>query len=397
MAGTIRRRGESWQLLVRHQGKQYSKTIRGGSKRAAERELASYVTEVTTGRVGTSTAETVGELLHIYVDFNRENWSPYTLRFMPGLIDRLEPLHKIRLSRLTTADIDACYLKLARERKLGAASIHRTHTVLRAALGLARRWRWIGSNPAEDAKLPSLVADKIEPPSPDDVRLLLAHAAVVDPDLAVFVRLAAATGARRGELCALRWSDIHGRVIVLDQAIADAGGGELVVKSTKSGRARRVSVDEATASLLALRRAARERVGEFDPDSFVFSYDVLPGFKPWRPDRVSDRFLELRRSTDAAVRLVAWLATGTSPPPRRAILNARLHDLRHWTATHAQQVASPVDGASRLGHSRTSTFTDMYAAPLDEKDAVIADHLGRLLDGDPSTYRAVTGTENINH
>jgi len=36
-------------------------------------------------------------------------------------------------------------------------------------------------------------------------RLLIGQA---DPDLAPFLRLAAVTGARRSELCALRWADV---------------------------------------------------------------------------------------------------------------------------------------------------------------------------------------------
>ena len=43
---------------------------------------------------------------------------------------------------------------------------------------------------------------------PSDVARVFALAREVNPDLALFIMLAAATGARRSELLALRWSDI---------------------------------------------------------------------------------------------------------------------------------------------------------------------------------------------
>lgn len=45
----------------------------------------------------------------------------------------------------------------------------------------------------------------MSPPDPSGVSRLLALADVNEPELGVFLRLAASTGARRGELCALRW------------------------------------------------------------------------------------------------------------------------------------------------------------------------------------------------
>ena len=48
----------------------------------------------------------------------------------------------------------------------------------------------------------------MSPPEPQGVLELIAEAEASDPDLACFLLMAATTGARRGELCALRWSDL---------------------------------------------------------------------------------------------------------------------------------------------------------------------------------------------
>jgi integrase len=56
--------------------------------------------------------------------------------------------------------------------------------------------------------------------------------------------LAALTGMRRGELCALRWSDVNLDVGVLDvsRSLVVAPGG-LAEKSTKTDRSRKVALD----------------------------------------------------------------------------------------------------------------------------------------------------------
>ena len=48
----------------------------------------------------------------------------------------------------------------------------------------------------------------LKPPSPDEVVRLFRLAQESDPDLATFIMLAASSGARRGELIALRWKDV---------------------------------------------------------------------------------------------------------------------------------------------------------------------------------------------
>jgi integrase len=64
------------------------------------------------------------------------------------------------------------------------------------------------------------------------VRALLDAARDQDPDLYTFLWLAATTGARRGELGALRWSDV------------DAERGELLVERSLVGIGRDTRVED---------------------------------------------------------------------------------------------------------------------------------------------------------
>src|ERR1039458_6192997 len=97
-----------------------------------------------------------------------------------------------------------------------------------AALTQAEKWDLVERNVARRASPPPVHAAVVAPPSPKDVQALLVAAEKVDPGLAVLLLLAALTGARRGELCALRWSDIDlkaGTLTIARSVYETAGGG----------------------------------------------------------------------------------------------------------------------------------------------------------------------------
>lgn len=61
----------------------------------------------------------------------------------------------------------------------------------------------------------------------------------------------------------------------------------------------------------------------------------------------------------------------------------RLHDSRHWSATHAIAGGHNVRSvAARLGHSDPTTTMRTYAHALEGLDQSIADTVAAVLDGD---------------
>ncbi|MGD9798945.1 MAG: tyrosine-type recombinase/integrase, partial [Acidimicrobiia bacterium] len=72
-----------------------------------------------------------------------------------------------------------------------------------------------------------------------------------------FFRLAAATGARRAELCALRWKhlDLDKRRVTIARSIATVGG-HLIEKDTKTHQVRKVTIDDETVAVLTAHREA---------------------------------------------------------------------------------------------------------------------------------------------
>ena len=107
------------------------------------------------------------------------------------------------------------------------------------------RWGWVRENVAEQAKPPRVSQRRVSAPSVDVVRSVIEAAEERDPRLAPLLMLAALTGMRRGELCALRWTDVD-----LDRGELEVSRSVVVVpagwprRRTKTDRSRTVALDE---------------------------------------------------------------------------------------------------------------------------------------------------------
>src|SRR5271154_5457682 len=86
-------------------------------------------------------------------------------------------------------------------------TVRRIHSALQAALGQAHRWSWVFENVADHATPPRDEPAEMRPPTPGQVAQLLEFVAI-DPALHLYLTLAATTGARGGQLLALRWIDV---------------------------------------------------------------------------------------------------------------------------------------------------------------------------------------------
>lgn len=211
MRGTMHEVGEGhWRLRVfagREDGKvrHVSRYFRG-TKRQAQSALAKLVTEVEQQQVNAGGAPKLGELLDRWLDYISPNRAAYTVDEYHRLIERtIKPaLGTLRIDRLTPRQLDAFYRTL-QEKGLSGSSIHQHHSILHASLRRAMKWGMIAAIPADRATAPRPARSTATAPAVADVQKLIA-AAEDDGDhvLATAIALGAVTGARRGELCALR-------------------------------------------------------------------------------------------------------------------------------------------------------------------------------------------------
>ncbi|MFC4945651.1 tyrosine-type recombinase/integrase [Pseudonocardia sp. GCM10023141] len=236
---------------------------------------------------------------------------------------------------------------------LSASTIRQIHFVLSGAYNKGMRWRWVSTNPVTMATPPAARTPDPRPPTTEQAAQILAEA-WRDPDWGALVWLTMTTGARRGELCALRWShiDLPSSVITLRRSIAQ-DGTHREEKDTKTHQQRRLTLDPATVAVLtelwerSCQRAAALGL-VLGHDAFVFSL-----------------------APDSATHLVPGsVSQRYSRMAKRLGLDTHLHSLRHYSAT--ELIAAGVDVrtvAGRLGHSGGGITTlRVYAAWLSESD-----------------------------
>lgn len=247
---------------------------------------------------------------------------------------------------------------------LADSTIRQIHWILSGALAKAVRWKWIAINPTESTDKPDLPHPDPNPPTTEEAAQLL-NEAWKDLDWGTLVWLAMTTGARRGELCGLRWSEVEldKAVLTYRQGVVEDGSG-LREKDTKSHQQRRIALDPDTVTILREHKARRkERLKaagtRFDAKSFVFSL-TPDGGQPLKPGTVTQRY--------------SRMAT-------RLGMDTHIHALRHYSAT--ELIAAGVDirtVAGRLGHSGGGATTlRVYAAWLSESDQRAAIALGQRM------------------
>lgn len=232
-----------------------------GTKRQADTALAELVTEVGNDQVAKHQPGTLADLLRQWLETVAAERSAYTMEeFRRMTATNIEPaIGAVRLEKLTDARLDGFYRDLIK-RGLSPASVKRNHALVHAALGRAVKWGMIPSNPADRATPPqALTRSTVSAPAVGDVQRLLAVTETESPIVAAVVALAAVTGARRGELCALRWSDVDWSRLTLTIARSlTVIDGAATAGDTKTHQKRTLARDDALLALLAQRRADQE-------------------------------------------------------------------------------------------------------------------------------------------
>jgi integrase len=381
-AGNITRRGaHSWRLKFEGgerdplTGKRQTRfvTVRG-TKSQAQAKLRELLTEIDKGSFVEPSKLTIAEHVRARVT----QWEAASVisaktaeRYRELVENQIVPhIGDKTLQKLKPADIENWHTALRTNgRKDGkggvsARTIGHAHRVLSKALRQAARHDLVAKNVAAEEGAPKVDADEVVILTDDQIAELLTKLA----GRAIYSRVIVAlfTGARRGELLALRWSntDLETKVIQIREALEEtkANGIRFKRAKTKNGR-RDITLPDIVVD--ALREHRRQQLelrmalglGKLADDALVFPALDLG---PQSPRAFSGDW------ADAAERI--------------GMGDITLHALRH---THASQLIDAgvdvVTISKRLGHASPNITLQIYAHLFRKRDDKAADAINAAL------------------
>jgi integrase len=379
--GSIDQRGENiWRVRYRVGGKRFAKTITGpkADARKALRELlkaADDNTHVEPDKV------TFGQWVERWLaagapgrrqrSVGRRTLIRYAqilrLHVLPVLGDR--PLQQIRAD-----EIDTLYLKLQ-------GKAHFAHVVLGSCIASAVRQRVMAANPMQYlGKVPAAGEhDHGIALDPEQARKLVAG--FRGHPLHLLVVTALATGARRNELLALRWTDLDvaAKTLRIERSLERTTGNSAIKAPKTSRGVRTISIDEELLALLLTEKERYLRIEAGVPEGASVNLGLirLPEgalIFPGSPKEGGFSFT-VRRHPDTVTKAFCRVARKLGFP------KLRFHDLRGTAITRMLTAGIPPHiVAKRHGHD-AATMLRSYAKALPQDDAHAAAVMAEMLKG----------------
>jgi integrase len=349
-----------------------------GDRDSAEAHCAELAVDYAThrGAIQAAAFVTLGEVLELWLDHDHDwrpsTWSSYRSN---GRALRADSIAGRRVARLDPFTVRAAIGRWRADGVTESVLSGRFRT-LAAALGWAYQARVIDRNPIDGMRGPPQPAPRLHAPVADVVRVLRHAEEAVDKAGAdadggvaavrrlhraeqtqLLVRIAADTGARRGELAALKTGDLQGRVLHIARAASMEQVGP-----TKTRRSRRLTVGITTATLWHdLVETWMARMPDGEPlGMWLFASDIA------HHNRLTTSHLA---HSFARLRAAAGLPEVT------------LHRLRHGVATFLVDRGEILKAQHRLGHRDASTTLRNYAHAMPLEDQAVADAIDSLLAG----------------
>jgi integrase len=351
-----------------------------GTKRKAQEELTRLLGQRNDGSYVEPTKMTVAQYLNHWLeaDIDRRVAARTAARYREIVEKNIIPkLGHVPVRKLTAVHIEAFEAELQREgwvkarakqkvkegeeapiqekRGLSAQTALHVHRTLSQALGHAVRLGVLFKNPARQVKPPRPPSREIKILDKNEITTLLNAAKAVG--LYVPVLVAVTTGMRRGELLALRWSDIDptAALLTVNQSL-ERIKGKFGFKSPKTKTSRR-TITLPAITVQALRRHLKEQhearlklgLGR-DPRGLVFA---RPDGQPMDADTLTKAFRRLVASAK--------------------VTPITFHGLRHTHISHLLMEGFHAKVVSeRAGHAHVNITLGVYAAYIPSMQTDVA-------------------------
>ena len=318
-----------------------------------------------TGTVVSALPTTLSMLLdEFFAQHVDENLAPKTIERYHEQAAYLDPaLLQIPLGDITPLHLNREWRRLLKSgghhrrtkepRPLSAKTVRNIAGVVSTAFGKAVKWGLVKTNPVPGS----------EPPVPKkrkgigltvSQKDMLIEAASGPWCMPLFLEISVGLGARRGEVLALRWSDVVDGRAFISRSLTQTNQ-ILDFKTTKTGESRVVKIPEETLPKLEVHRKRQDEFrAQFGP-SYHADLDLIfanPDGTPLKPDSISATVSVLFKRLKI-------------PKPK----GASLHLLRHTLASQMLDSGVPLPVVSqRLGHSSVRVTADIYSHAIHGQD-----------------------------
>jgi integrase len=362
-------------------------TLKDVTKKEAVAILAQREAEVLVKRKVIESGETVkdevilDELFEGFMKAKRTNKESTTVERYNSLVSLyLKPrFGSLKAGALKPLHLTSAYSEWVENgrdgRKVSGRTVRHVHELLRNILRWGVRKELLTRNVAaliEDDDLPKTVKPKPVALTQVELRKLLGEAKnpssrskkrgylSAQPWFHPAVAFAAYTGARRGEVLALRWSDVNFelRSVTIARSITE----RMEVKATKNDKSRTISMPQPLVAILEAHQAEQEKEkvalgSAYLDEDLVFARADGSPIDPWNFGRA---VLDCIR--------------------RAKVTPITLHGLRDTHASLCAQAGVPIEVVSqRLGHASIGVTVERYLHVYRSRDAEAADAFGQLV------------------
>ncbi len=284
MKGSIKERSTGrWAIILEQRDPSTGKRKRKwhsfrGTKREAQIECARLITEIEAGGYVEASKLTLGQWVDQWIEAGapgrrRKKVSQRSLeRYGQLLRTHVKPvLGNTLLQKLRAPEIDTLYANMADAKLIAPRTQHHVHTVFGACLATAYRKGLISANPmvrVEQVPTPESFDPDEETDEIGEGLSELELATLIagfksSSSLFAIVALAAASGARRNELLALRWTDLDvvKKTLRIERALEQTKKFGIRIKPPKTKRGfRTIDLDDGVIAVLLKERARHQRL-----------------------------------------------------------------------------------------------------------------------------------------
>lgn len=257
-----------------------------------------------------------------------------------------------KISTIKSIDIQNVIAEM-NKKNLSTWTMKHARKVMSGAFGKAVKEKIIALNPVMDIEIPIKQAKPRKVLRPDELSKIFE--AMKDSRWIWSIRFDLLTGLRRGELLALKWSDIDfvNRTITINKSNSESGLGD-----TKNSKIHQIPLSDSAIFYLNQQKAQLQN--EFNPilyndklkkSNLVFPSDNGTLLKPRSYYTMLCRFAE-KVNKDL---------------PEDQHIHATPHCLRHTFVYMMRNTLSLKQLQDILGHDERTTTTDMYGDMIDDK------------------------------